>query len=95
METPSAESQRVFAPGVLTGQVALITGGGSGIGLATAREMIRIGAKVAICGRTQAKLDAAKAELGDACIALPCDIREPAQVNDVQRSAHSLPVPIT
>ncbi|MBL0217599.1 MAG: SDR family oxidoreductase [Myxococcales bacterium] len=80
METPSADSQRVFAPGILAGQVALITGGGSGIGLATAREMIRIGARVAICGRTQAKLDAAKAELGDACLAVPCDIREPAQV---------------
>ena len=80
METPSADSQRVFAPGILAGQVALITGGGSGIGLATAREMIRIGARVAICGRTQAKLDAAQAELGDACLAVPCDIREPAQV---------------
>ena len=80
METPSSESQRVFAPGVLAGQVAVITGGGSGIGLATAREIIRIGGKVAICGRTAAKLDAAKAELGDACFAAPADIREPAQV---------------
>ena len=80
METPSAESQRVFAPGTLTGQVAIITGGGSGIGLATAREMVRIGAKVAICGRTAAKLDAARAELGDACFAAQCDIREPDQV---------------
>jgi citronellol/citronellal dehydrogenase len=80
METPSAESQRVFAPGVLAGQVAIVTGGGSGIGLATAREMVRIGAKVAICGRTAAKLEAAQAELGDACFAAPCDIREPAQV---------------
>ncbi len=80
METPTAESQRVFAPGTLSGQVAVITGGGSGIGLATAREMVRIGAKVAICGRTAAKLDAAQAELGDACFAAACDIREPAQV---------------
>jgi citronellol/citronellal dehydrogenase len=83
METPTAESQRVFAPGTLSGQVALITGGGSGIGLATAREMVRIGARVAICGRTQAKLDAAKAELGDACFAAQCDIREPAQVEEL------------
>ena len=83
METPSPESQRVFAPGTLSGQVALITGGGSGIGLATAREMVRIGARVAICGRTQAKLDAAKAELGDACFAAQCDIREPAQVEEL------------
>jgi len=80
METPTAESQRVFAPGTLSGQVAIITGGGSGIGLATAREMVRIGAKVAICGRTAAKLEAAQAELGDACFAESCDIREPAQV---------------
>jgi citronellol/citronellal dehydrogenase len=83
METPSPESQRVFAPGTLSGQVALITGGGSGIGLATAREMVRIGARVAICGRTQAKLDAAKAELGDACFAAQCDIREPVQVEEL------------
>ena len=34
METPTAESQRVFAPGILNGQVAIVTGGG--IGLATA-----------------------------------------------------------
>ena len=80
METPTAESQRVFAPGTFSGQVAIITGGGSGIGLATARELVRIGARVAICGRTAAKLEAAKAELGDACFAEACDIREPAQV---------------
>jgi citronellol/citronellal dehydrogenase len=72
----------VFAPGILAGQVAIVTGGGTGIGLATAHELARVGAKVAICGRTQAKLDAAVAELGgaDACLAATCDIREPAQV---------------
>ena len=70
----------MFAANILRDQVAIVTGGGSGIGLATAREMIRLGARVAVCGRTPAKLEAAKAELGDAALAVPCDIREPAQV---------------
>lgn len=81
METPSADSQRVFAPGILDGRVALVTGGGSGIGLATARELVRLGAKVAICGRTLEKLEAARAELG--VLAKVCDIREPAQVEEL------------
>lgn len=94
METPTAESQRVFAPGILRGEVAIITGGGSGIGLATAREMIRLGARVAICGRTPAKLEVARAELeaaaagvdGAGVIAQACDIREPAQVEQLVRA---------
>ena len=80
METPSTESQQVFSPGILRDQVAIITGGGSGIGFATAREMIRLGARVALCGRTAAKLDAAKAQLGESAFAAVCDIREPAHV---------------
>lgn len=85
MESPSAETQRVFAPGILRDQVAIITGGGSGIGLATAHEMVRLGARVAICGRTPAKLDAAAVQLrqaGGTVLAGACDIREPAQVQD-------------
>jgi citronellol/citronellal dehydrogenase len=83
MEAPEAETQRVFAPGILRDQVAIVTGGGSGIGLATAHEMVRLGARVAICGRTAAKLDAAAEQLraaGGTVLARPCDIREPAQV---------------
>ena len=79
-QVPTPESQRIYAPGIFADQVALVTGGGSGIGLATARELVRLGAKVAICGRTQAKLDAALAELGENAFAMPCDIREPTQV---------------
>ena len=74
----------MFATKILDGQVALVTGGGSGIGLATARELARLGARVAICGRTPEKLDAARAELG--VFAKQCDIREPAQVEELVRA---------
>jgi len=83
---PTAESQRVFHPGILDHQVALVTGGGSGIGLATAKEMYRLGAKIAICGRTQAKLDAARDEIGPEVLAKACDIREPTQVEELVKS---------
>ena len=92
VESPSAESQRIFAPDLLRDQVAVVTGGGSGIGLATAREMVRLGARVAICGRTQAKLDDAAAELRAASgtvVARVCDIREPAQVEAFITAARS------
>ena len=48
----------------LTGKKALITGGNSGIGLATARLFVAEGAQVAITGRDQKTLDEAVAELG-------------------------------
>ncbi len=91
METPSADSQRIFAPGIFQDRVAIVTGGGSGIGLATATELVRLGARVAICGRTEAKLAAGKDAIaassgrGDAVLALPCDIREPDQVEAMVR----------
>ncbi len=91
-DTPSADSQRVFAPGIFRDQVTIVTGGGSGIGLATARELVRLGARVAICGRTAAKLEAARAELEaaagrpDAVLARACDIREPDQVEELVKT---------
>ncbi|MCA8908568.1 MAG: SDR family oxidoreductase [Rhodospirillaceae bacterium] len=48
----------------LTGKTAVITGGGSGIGLATARRFVAEGAYVYLFGRRQAALDAAVADLG-------------------------------
>lgn len=56
--------------GRLDGKTAVITGGTTGIGLATAREYVAQGAQVLITGRTQDKIDAALAELGDAASGL-------------------------
>ena len=52
-----------LSPTMLEGHVAFITGGGSGINLGIARAFARCGAKVAICGRTEERLEAAAEEL--------------------------------
>jgi NAD(P)-dependent dehydrogenase (short-subunit alcohol dehydrogenase family) len=62
----------------LSDSVAVVTGGSSGIGLATAKLLIAEGARVAICGRDRDRLAAAKAELDrekpGACLAECCDV---------------------
>ncbi|HJR98701.1 MAG TPA: SDR family oxidoreductase [Actinomycetota bacterium] len=66
------------------GKVALVTGGGTGIGRATTLELARTGARVAICGRRAEPLDAARALLeagGHEVLAGTCDVREPDQVD--------------
>ena len=52
------------------GKVAVITGGNSGIGLATAHEFKANGAKIVILGRSRATLDQAAASLGDDVLAV-------------------------
>jgi len=52
----------------------LITGGGSGIGLGTARYCIERGAKVTICGRREDKIKDAASSLGDQCRGIAADI---------------------
>jgi len=58
----------------LDGKIALITGGNSGIGLATAKHFVNEGAYVFITGRTQSKLDAAVEEIGSNVTALQGDV---------------------
>ncbi|HTQ99073.1 MAG TPA: SDR family oxidoreductase [Candidatus Acidoferrum sp.] len=57
-------------------KIAVVLGGNSGIGLATARQLFAKGATVAISGRDPATLAKASAELGN-CLALACDIADP------------------
>jgi citronellol/citronellal dehydrogenase len=73
----------IFAPGLMRGQVALVTGGGSGIGRCTAHELAALGAAVAIVGRKADKLAAVQGEIedvGGTCSIHVCDIREEPQV---------------
>lgn len=66
-----------FSNDLLTGKVALVTGGGSGINLGIARAFVAHGASVALIGRTQEKLDRAAAELGERAAGFSADVRDP------------------
>jgi len=71
----------------LNGKTALITGGNSGIGLATARAFVQQGAKVAITGRDQATLHEAVRSLGSDVLAFRADLLDPGSIEAVIQSA--------
>ncbi|KQW32749.1 SDR family NAD(P)-dependent oxidoreductase [Acidovorax sp. Root402] len=62
----------------IQGQAALVTGGASGLGEATARELARLGAKVAVLDRNAELAEKVAAEIGG--VACPCDITDAASV---------------
>ena len=74
----------IFRPDLFAGHVAIVTGGGSGIGRCTAHELAALGASVALVGRKPDKLAAVRAEIeaaGGAASAHACDIRDEASVH--------------
>jgi citronellol/citronellal dehydrogenase len=78
MSTPS----EIFRPDLLRGQVAIVTGGGSGFGRVTALELDRLGAEVVICGRRSEPLaETLTLTTSGRMTAATCDIREDADVD--------------
>jgi NAD(P)-dependent dehydrogenase (short-subunit alcohol dehydrogenase family) len=73
----------------LSNKNALITGGTSGIGLATAKLFISEGARVAVTGRDETAFDTVKAELGDDVLVLKGDVRS---IDDMRRIAAEIEV---
>ena len=77
---------QVFAPGLLNGQVALVTGGGTGIGLGISELLAELGAHVVIASRKPQHLNAALAAFtarGHRASVVPLDVRDPEQVKAV------------
>jgi citronellol/citronellal dehydrogenase len=73
---------KIFQPGLLDGQVAVVSGGGSGLGRAAALELASLGARVVVCGRRPEPLDETAALDPDGRVeARACDIREEDDVD--------------
>src|SRR6266545_6547671 len=79
--------------GVLEGQIALVTGGGQGVGRGVALAVAAEGAKVAVLGRTLSKCAAVVAEIserGGEALALECDVEHREQIEaSVERTAQA------
>jgi NAD(P)-dependent dehydrogenase (short-subunit alcohol dehydrogenase family) len=67
----------------LAGKTALITGGTSGIGLATALLMVREGARVAVTGRDKARLAEVRKQLGDNALAMKAEVRSQKDMQEM------------
>lgn len=80
----------VFRKGLFEGKVAIVTGGGTGIGKAIAKELLCLGSKVVIAARNEERLHKAAKELTESIDksenssaevkVIPCNIRDEEQV---------------
>jgi NAD(P)-dependent dehydrogenase (short-subunit alcohol dehydrogenase family) len=69
------------------GRVALVTGGGSGIGLAAVERFVQEGARVVVGDVDKSRLDQVQESLGDAVAVVPCDVTDEAEVEALAQAA--------
>ena len=77
----------------LKNKIAVVTGGSSGIGLATAKRFVEEGAYVFIAGRRQAEIDKAVAEIGSNVTGVKTDIRRKGDPVQQKSGSSSISVP--
>jgi NAD(P)-dependent dehydrogenase (short-subunit alcohol dehydrogenase family) len=83
------ERDEVFSTQLLQDRTVLVTGGGSGLGLAMTKKFAALGARVAITGRSEERLEAAAREIGggeERVLTHACDVRDFAQVEEMARA---------
>lgn len=85
---------QLFSRKALDGEIAVVTGGGSGIGYGIARDFVACGATVVITSRSAERLKAAELSIaeqtGQLCGSLPCDVREEADVARLHDYVHTM-----
>ena len=84
MRRHSFSEMSVFKPGLFSGKVAIVTGGGTGIGKAISEELLTLGARVVIASRNEDKVTGAAEEMGKLGEVAPvkCNIRSEAEVGN-------------
>ena len=84
MQRHSFSEMSVFKPGLFSGKVAIVTGGGTGIGKAITEELLTLGARVVIASRNEDKVTGAAQEMGKLGEVAPlkCNIRSEAEVHN-------------
>ncbi len=85
-------AETVYRSDLFKGKVALVSGGGSGIGRAVALLFARLGATLVICGRTAEKLEKVAAFVrgkGGTVLVVPTNVREPEQVEALYQRIHA------
>jgi NAD(P)-dependent dehydrogenase (short-subunit alcohol dehydrogenase family) len=80
---PPSDGETALPEGTFTGTTVFVTGGGTGLGKATAIEFARLGANIVVASRKPEHLDAGRAALsplGTRIVTVECDIRQPDHV---------------